>query len=120
MEKRDVLPVIYRNIKAVLDWKEMTEPELCERIGVGRGYFDRNRDDIGVTRLLQIAETLEIRPEELWNEEFITEVRKNALKGKIERLSEELKELEIEGFMEKPIPADDTIPEKVIPPAGKR
>lgn len=103
-----VLDIITRNIREVLKMRNMSEADFCKELGVGHGYFDRKRDDIGITRLLKAAEILEIRPENLWDEEFTVEAKKQALKGEIERLTRELEALE--PFMHPPV--EDTLPKK--------
>ena len=109
MDKEKILDTIYTNIKAALELREMTEQEFYKAIGVARGYLDRKRDDIGITRLIQIAETLKIRPEDLWNEEFTKELHVMDLKGKIERLTMELEAIEmpVSQWMAKPIEEDE-------------
>lgn len=106
---REFLDTIYTNIKAALELRDMTEQEFYQQIGVGRGYLDRKRDDIGITRLIQIAQTLKIRPEQLWDEEFTKELHRMDLKGKIARLTRELESLEdpASEFMAKPIEEDE-------------
>ena len=89
-----ILNTITTNIREVLKLRGMTEKEFCETIGVSDRYFLAKRDDIGITRLLLIAETLKIRPENLWDEDYLVEVRREALKGEIERLKAELQGLE--------------------------
>jgi len=109
MNNEKILETITRNIRAALELRDMTELEFYQQIGVGRGYLDRKRDDIGITRLIQMAETLKIRPQDLWNEEFTKELHRMDLKGKIERLTRELEDLEdpASEFMARPIEEDE-------------
>ena len=109
MDKDKILDTIYTNIRAALELRDMTEQEFYQQIGVGRGYLDRKRDDIGITRLIQMAETLKIRPQDLWDEEFTKELHRMDLKGKIARLTRELKDLEDPApeFMARPIEEDE-------------
>lgn len=94
MKNEKILETITTNIREVLKLRGMTEPEFCKLIGVSDRYFMGKREDIGITRLIQIAETLKIKPENLWDEYFSNDVRREALKGEIERLTAELESLE--------------------------
>lgn len=110
MYDEKTLKIIYTNIKAMAKLRGMTDAELCEAVGVTRGYFDREREDLGILRLLSTASKLNVEPQKLWNEEFTNEIHRMDLKGKIERLTRELNALEngcgTEPIMEEPVSED--------------
>ena len=101
------LETINRNVRAMAKLRGLTDTELCERVGVTRGYFEREREDLGILRLLKTAQILDIEPQKLWDEEFTEEVRRMALRCEIERLTKELNALEngcgADAIMEEPV-----------------
>lgn len=107
LEEKNVLNTISKNVKAMAKLRGLTDTELCERVGVTRGYFEREREDLGILRLLKTARVLDTEPQKLWDEEFTEEVRRMALRHEIERLTKELNALEngcgTEAIMEEPV-----------------
>ena len=114
LEEKNVLNTISKNVKAMAKLRGLTDTELCERVGVTRGYFEREREDLGILRLLKTAQVLDTEPQKLWDEEFTEEVHRMALRCEIERLTKELNALEngcgTEAIMEEPV--EDTPVEK--------
>ena len=106
-EEQNVLNTISENVKAMAKLRGLTDTELCERVGVTRGYFEREREDLGILRLLKTAQILDTEPQKLWDDEFTEEVHRMALRHEIERLTKELNALEngcgTEAIMEEPV-----------------
>lgn len=101
-----ILDMIITNLRAAMELRDMDEKEFCKAVGVSDRYLHQKRDDIGIVKLISMCEILKIRPENLLDEGYATEARKEALKGKIERLTKELNRLE--PFMAEPIEATPT------------
>ena len=97
----DILFMIINNLRAAMDLRDMDEKEFCKEVGVSDRYLHQKRDDLGILKLISMCQILDIRPENLLDEGYATEARKEALKGKIERLTKELNRLE--PFMAEPI-----------------
>lgn len=97
----DILFMIINNLRAAMDLRDMDEKEFCKAVGVSDRYLHQKRDDLGIVKLISMCEILKIRPENLLDEGYATEARKEALKGKIESLKKELNRLE--PFMAEPI-----------------
>lgn len=101
MNQEKILDMIITNIRAALELRDMDEKEFCQAVGVSDRYLTQKRDDIGVCRLILMCEILKIKPENILDEGYATEARKEAIRGKIESLTRELNSLE--PFMPEPI-----------------
>lgn len=101
MNQDKILDMIIRNIRAAIELRGMDEKEFCQAVGVSDRYLSQKRDDIGIVRLISMCQILDIRAEDVLDEGYATEARKEALKGEIERLTRELNSLE--PFMPEPV-----------------
>lgn len=101
MNQEKILDMIITNIRAAMDLRGMDEKDFCQAVGVSDRYLSQKRDDIGIVRLISMCQILDIKPENILDEGYATEARKEALRGEIERLTKELNQLE--PFMPEPI-----------------
>lgn len=97
----DILAMVINNLRAAMDLRGMDEKDFCQAVGVSDRYLSQKRDDIGIVRLISMCQILDIRPEDILDNEYAVRARREALKGEIERLTKELNQLE--PFMPEPI-----------------
>ena len=103
MNQEKILETIINNIRAAIALRGMEEKDFCEAVGVSDRYLVQKRDDMGIVRLISMCQVLNVKPEDILNEGYAKEARKQAIKSEIERLEKEL--VQLEPFMPEPIEA---------------
>lgn len=103
MDGKKMCEIIEANVQELCKIAGMTLHEVSKECGVADTYFKRPHTDMPMTKVAKLASIFNVKPHQLYDEEFAKDIKKMALDVEIERLKEARRAMDNPGeFMTPP------------------
>lgn len=86
MDGKKMCEIIEANVQELCKIAGMTLHEVSKECGVADSYFKRPHTDMPMTKVAKLASIFNVKPHQLYDEEFAKDIKKMALDVEIERL----------------------------------